>query len=258
MKIKFLGTGDPLGMPVITCKCHYCLAARKNKLKQRLRPSILLQDKDINLLFDISPDIRIQLINANVSNITGIFVTHAHFDHLYGIADISQLNYVKRVRIPIYVNSDTFRYIVKYFPWVKLKLVVYKNNRNYKFNEIEVIPIQVEHSDKFITNGFVIKNKNKKIIYFPDLKGFVNKSSLNFCKNADVAIIDGQYILGKYIKDKEHLGGKNLIKIIEELNARKVFLMSISEHWYKKAEEEILKYLPKNFKIPRDGLTIKV
>ncbi|MCM8803275.1 MAG: MBL fold metallo-hydrolase [Candidatus Omnitrophica bacterium] len=258
MMIKFLGTGDPLGMPVISCKCHYCQIACRNKTRQRLRPSILLQENNVNILFDISPDIRIQLLNANIKGLSRIFVTHAHFDHLYGIVDLFQLNYIKKVRIPIYVNRDTLKFIKKYYPWINLKFIVYKNSKKYKFNGIEVIPLQVEHSKKFTTNGFIIRKEKRKIIYFPDFKNFTNKSSFNLSKKADTAIFDGQYILGKYIKDPEHLGGKNLIKIINKLDARKIFLMGVSEHWYKKTEEEILKYLPKNFIIPRDGLAIRV
>jgi phosphoribosyl 1,2-cyclic phosphate phosphodiesterase len=48
----------------------------------------LVEVSAVTILFDMSPDLREQLIDARVGRIDAVVMTHAHADHLHGIDDI--------------------------------------------------------------------------------------------------------------------------------------------------------------------------
>ena len=61
MKITVLGTGDTVGTPKVNCDCEVCREAKEKGL-ERLRTSILIEHKGLNLLIDTTPDLRRQLL----------------------------------------------------------------------------------------------------------------------------------------------------------------------------------------------------
>ncbi|HQG36767.1 MAG TPA: MBL fold metallo-hydrolase, partial [Bacteroidales bacterium] len=54
MKITFLGTGTSQGVPVIACDCKVCMS--DDPRDKRLRSSLLLEEKNIIVVFDAGPD----------------------------------------------------------------------------------------------------------------------------------------------------------------------------------------------------------
>ena len=62
MKLTFLGTGTSQGVPVIACHCAVCTSTDVHN--SRLRTSALLEtDQGKNILFDIGPDFRQQMLD---------------------------------------------------------------------------------------------------------------------------------------------------------------------------------------------------
>ncbi|MCK4808565.1 MAG: MBL fold metallo-hydrolase [Candidatus Aenigmarchaeota archaeon] len=251
MKITFLGTGSPGGMPVMTCSCRWCLES-----KERLRPGLLIQHEGENIILDAGPDIRKQIIQSRIKKITAVFLTHYHFDHFWGVAELEQLNWVDLGGFTVYLNEDTYNNLKK-MSWIKLKSEILKLNRPLDICGMEVEAVDIKHSENLKMSGYIIRNKGKKIVYIPDIKS-ISDDDLERCKEADILVIDGQYILGKYIDDDDHLGGKHLIKKIKEFNAKKVYLIAFSEHWYKISAKGAEKHLPDNFNIPDDQTTIEL
>ena len=44
--------------------------------------------KNMNILFDTSPDLRSPLLRENVKNIDKVFISHEHGDQTHGINDL--------------------------------------------------------------------------------------------------------------------------------------------------------------------------
>ena len=105
MTITFLGTGTSQGVPVIACPCQVCHSA--DSRDKRLRTSALVTDnKGNNILIDIGPDFRMQMLRHGVTHLEAILVTHAHRDHVGGIDDIRPFNWVQNKNMDLYANSQ--------------------------------------------------------------------------------------------------------------------------------------------------------
>ena len=88
MKKKFtiLGCGSSLGSPWITNYWGNC--NKKTKKNIRTRCSAHFQYKDISILIDTSPDIKIQFKNNKIDNIDAVIYTHEHADQTFGIFEL--------------------------------------------------------------------------------------------------------------------------------------------------------------------------
>lgn len=249
MKVTILGTGSPEGHPIILHPDDYVEGD-----ESRLRPGLLIEDNDI-VLFDINPDIRLQLLKLRIKSLNAIFVTHQHFDHLWGIGDLFQLTWLGKINFTIYTNNDTKNYINKYFPWINLNFEIFEYDKTYVFRNFTVTPKKAMHSIKFDTAVFETKIGSKNILYAPDFKGFMDEK---YVKDYDFAVIDGAYYFGKYIEDDDHLGGKDLEKLINKTSAKINYLIGVSPYWYRQLSSELLTKLPTNILLPKDFEQIKI
>ena len=77
-----------------------------NEPKNRRRRCALLIERTgparvTRVLVDCGPDLREQLIDANVDWLDGVLITHEHADHTHGIDDLRPMFIHKRQRIDI-------------------------------------------------------------------------------------------------------------------------------------------------------------
>ncbi|MEM1066956.1 MAG: MBL fold metallo-hydrolase, partial [Pseudomonadota bacterium] len=59
------------------------------------------------VLIDTSPDLRAQLLAAEVGGLDAVVYTHAHADHVHGIDDLRMIVYNQRARLPVYADGPT-------------------------------------------------------------------------------------------------------------------------------------------------------
>ena len=64
------------------------------------------------IVIDTSPDLREQLIDAEVDHIDAVFLTHEHADQTHGIDDFRSVVLHMRRRIPVYFNQSTAKDII--------------------------------------------------------------------------------------------------------------------------------------------------
>lgn len=251
MRVTILGTAGPEGHPILL---HPDEFVEKNE--SRLRSGTLIQD-DENVLLDAGPDVRQQLLHLKIKSLSAIFITHQHFDHLWGIGDLAQLSWLGKIPFKIFVNKDTLQYIKRSMPWINLPFNVFLYDKEYKFKNFSIIPRKALHAKEFETAAFEIKSiySSKKILYAPDFKGFVK----NINSEYEFSIIDGAYFFGKYIIDEDHLGGTELNNMLKKIRSKKYYLLSISPWWYKISTSQIKQKMPKNFIFSDDytNITLK-
>ncbi|HZP18675.1 MAG TPA: MBL fold metallo-hydrolase [Bauldia sp.] len=105
-----LGCGSSPGVPRIGNDWGAC--DPNEPRNRRLRCSLLVERMDdagakTVVLIDTSPDMRAQLLAADVKRLDGVLYTHAHADHCHGIDDLRTFWIVTKRRVDTYADAET-------------------------------------------------------------------------------------------------------------------------------------------------------
>ena len=116
MRVTVLGCGPSTGVPVIGGNWGRCDPGdRRNR---RRRVSVLVEVGAVVILIDTSPDLREQLLDADVARLDAVLLTHAHADHLHGIDDLRSVNRLMQSGIPLYADAQTLAEVGRRFDYV--------------------------------------------------------------------------------------------------------------------------------------------
>ena len=107
MKIRILGCGTSTGVPKIGNDWGKCDPAEPRNY--RLRTSILVESGGERLLVDCGPDLRQQLLAAQIGRVDGVIVTHAHGDHCHGIDELRPVAAAIGGRVPLYARANVLQ-----------------------------------------------------------------------------------------------------------------------------------------------------
>jgi phosphoribosyl 1,2-cyclic phosphate phosphodiesterase len=110
LRFTILGCGSSAGVPRVGGGWGAC--DPNNPKNRRRRCSLLVerrpaQGKSTVVLVDTSPDLREQLIDAEVKSLDAVVYTHDHADHTHGIDDLRPLVLHQRRRIDVYMDERT-------------------------------------------------------------------------------------------------------------------------------------------------------
>ena len=123
MKLRILGCGTSTGVPRIGNDWGDCDPGEtKNR---RTRSSILVESEGERLLVDCGPDLREQLLAADVIDIDRVIVTHDHADHCHGIDDLRQVAQHLGRPVPLHARPDTLRRLQSRFAYAFEGLKLY-------------------------------------------------------------------------------------------------------------------------------------
>jgi phosphoribosyl 1,2-cyclic phosphate phosphodiesterase len=122
LTITILGCGSSAGVPRIggpDGAGDWGACDPGNPKNRRWRCSILVQRQSeggvTTLLVDTSPDLREQLLAAQVSRLNGVIITHDHADQLHGIDDLRAVVHAMERRMDFYADATTMEGIVRRF-----------------------------------------------------------------------------------------------------------------------------------------------
>ncbi len=105
MRLRFLGTGTSFGVPVVGCTCATC--ASTDPRDRRTRHAALLTHDAGTLLIDTPPELRLQLLAADVRTIDAVWFTHAHADHVHGIDDLRVFSARSKRALTAWTDAQT-------------------------------------------------------------------------------------------------------------------------------------------------------
>jgi len=105
MKVRILGSGTSSGVPRIGNDWGACDPG--NPRNRRTRASIIVESETTRILVDTSPDMREQLLAADVSNVDAVIWTHDHADHCHGIDDLRQVYHARGVPVRGLARAET-------------------------------------------------------------------------------------------------------------------------------------------------------
>jgi phosphoribosyl 1,2-cyclic phosphate phosphodiesterase len=109
LRATILGCGSSGGVPRPALGWGQCDPS--NPKNRRRRTSLLLEKRNeagvTQVLVDTSPDLREQLLDAEVDWLDGVLFTHPHADHIHGIDDLRALFMKHRRRVDAYLDEET-------------------------------------------------------------------------------------------------------------------------------------------------------
>jgi phosphoribosyl 1,2-cyclic phosphate phosphodiesterase len=154
MKITILGCGSSGGVPLIGNIWGAC--DPNEPRNRRTRVSVLIEEGDTTILVDTSPDMRQQLLAADVKKISAVLYTHAHADHCHGIDDLRAVNWLTQKPISIYGDDATLTELRARFSYVfegshvpghfyKPSVVPSVIDGPFEIEGIKVVPFRQDH-----------------------------------------------------------------------------------------------------------------
>ena len=109
LKFTILGCGSSGGVPRPALGWGACDPT--NPKNRRRRTSLLVERHDgggvTRILVDTSPDLREQLLDAEVDWLDAVLYTHEHADHTHGVDDLRALYIKQRRPIDVYLDDYT-------------------------------------------------------------------------------------------------------------------------------------------------------
>lgn len=230
-KLTLLGTGSSGGVPRLGNNWGAC--DPKNPKNRRRRCSALVERfagrGRTTALIDTSPDLREQLLDAEIGEVDGVLFTHDHADHTHGIDDLRILAFNMRRRVDVFFDAPTRASLMARFGYCfetpagssyppilnahdihPLRPVTVKGAAG----PIEALPVPQEHGE--ITSiGF----RFGSVAYCPDVSGIPAESQPHL-QDLDVLIIDAL----RYIPHPAHFSVKQALACIETLKPKRAIL----------------------------------
>jgi len=262
LNLTILGCGSSAGVPRPALGWGAC--DPKNPKNRRRRCSLLVEqasDRGITrVVIDTSPDLREQLIDANVDHIDAVFLTHEHADQTHGIDDLRSVVLHQRRRIPVYLNQATGKDIMHRFSYC----FVAPPGSNYppilsghsieagesrsidgQGGEVRLTAFDLQHGN-IPALGFRIGDA----AYTPDVSD-IPRESWPALENLDLWIIDGL----RYAPHPSHFSVNDALSWIDRFKPRRAVITNM----HSDVDYEVLRLsLPENIVPAYDGMRLTV
>ncbi len=262
LTVTILGCGSSGGVPRPGFGWGAC--DPNNPKNRRRRCSLLIERKSergiTRVLVDTSPDLREQLIDANVDHLDAVFMTHEHADQLHGMDDLRSLVLHMRARIPVYMSQAASRDILVRFgycftqppgsdypPILDLRYVEAGEERTIegKGGPLTLKPFLVDHG-RMPALGYRFGG----VAYSPDMND-IPRQSLGLLQDLDLWIIDGL----RYTPHPTHTNIDQALSWIELMKPRAAIITNM----HVDIDYEVLRgKLPDGVVPAYDGMRIEV
>jgi phosphoribosyl 1,2-cyclic phosphate phosphodiesterase len=235
LTLTILGSGSSAGVPRPALGWGACDPG--NPKNRRRRCSLLAElassEGITRVVIDTSPDLREQLIDANVDHIDAVFLTHEHADQTHGIDDLRAVVMHMRRRIPVYLNQSTARHILLRFsycfvapagsaypPILDAREIEAGESRSIvgPSGALTLSAFQVQHGD-IIALGYRIGDA----AYTPDVND-IPPESWPFLENLDLWIIDGL----RFTQHQSHFSVSDALAWIGRFKPKRAVITNMS------------------------------
>jgi phosphoribosyl 1,2-cyclic phosphate phosphodiesterase len=261
-KFTILGCGSSGGVPRPALGWGDC--DPNNPKNRRRRTSFLVEQRGADgvtrILIDTSPDLREQLLDANVDWVDAVFYTHEHADHTHGIDDLRALFIKARRLVDVYIDERAapsiharFGYCFKSPPGSEYPPILREHRLaagrpltiEGKGGPLSALPILQEHGD-ISSLGFRFGD----VGYSCDLSGLPD-DSVRALAGLDVWILDAL----RYRPHPSHLSLAEALSWIERLKPKRAILTNLHADL---DYSTLLGELPPNVEPAYDGIAFEI
>jgi phosphoribosyl 1,2-cyclic phosphate phosphodiesterase len=261
LRLTILGCGSSAGVPRVAQGWGACDPA--NPRNRRRRTAALIErigaDGVTTALVDAGPDLREQLIEAEVKHVDAVVLTHSHADHTHGIDDLRPLYQEAGRRIDVLMDEPTALVVRNAFPYIfqtpkgssyppiatDLRLTAGRVCRiEGKGGAIEATPFDLDHGE---INALGLRFG--ALAYTPDVRR-IPQASRPFLAGLEVWIVDAL----RYRPHPSHFSLDDALAEIEAMRPRRAILTNLHTDL---DYETLQKRLPAHVTPAYDGMRVE-
>jgi phosphoribosyl 1,2-cyclic phosphate phosphodiesterase len=216
-------------------------------------------DGGTRILIDTPPELRLQLIAANVSGVDAILFTHDHADHVNGIDDIRALSDRSNTPIEMYGPPDTMARLAKRFAYIfddaikplpgtskpEGRVHPVEPGKSFRIGDVDVMPIAVPHGPISVY-GYRIGNLG----YITDAKELPEDAMRAF-RGVSVLVLNALF----RTPHPTHLSVSEAVTVAKKVGAPQTWLTHLT---HRTGHAELEAELPPGIAPAFDGLTVRV
>ena len=249
MKITLLGTATSQGIPVIGCTCKVCTSV--DTRDYRLRTSAHIATRKTDIVIDVGPDFRAQMLSAQVKKLDAILVTHEHNDHVIGLDDVRPFCFMQDDPLELYTIprvkkeiEERFAYAFQASPYpgaprLNIKQVDFFNP--FCINDVVVTPFPIIHGSLEIA-GYKVNNT----VYITDASE-IPEESMKLINGAELLVINAL----RRQPHHSHYSLEEALEAIGKIKPEKAILTHVSHLMGRHSEVEL--ELPSGVFLGYDG-----
>jgi phosphoribosyl 1,2-cyclic phosphate phosphodiesterase len=258
VKLTFLGTGTSFGVPQIGCGCAVCHSHDPRDQRTRVGAAIET-DGGAVILIDTPPELRLQLIRADIGRVDAVLYTHGHADHTHGIDDLRAITARRDVHLPMYGSAETLEDLATKFLYIfddrirplpgtskpQGRTVPMAPGETARVADVDVTAVAVPHGP-----ATVFAYRIGPLAYVTDAKA-VPADAVAMLRGARVLVVNALFRR----PHPSHLSLPEAIRVAEEVGADRTYLTHLThDNFHADLEAE----LPAGIAPAFDGLTITV
>jgi phosphoribosyl 1,2-cyclic phosphate phosphodiesterase len=243
---------------VIGCDCAACRS--DDPRDHRTRHALLLEQSGRTLLVDTPPELRLQLVQAGVGQVDGVFLSHEHADHTHGIDDLRIFSMRARAPLPLYLAREFESELKSRFSYIwgavsrpnddsvvpDLSLRLFEDREPIDACGFSLMPIAFPHG-AYRSFGF----RTGELAVIVDGKS-VPEDAVRLLEGVRVLVINALWFGDPH---PGHFSVEEAIEVGRRLGAERTYLTHLT---HRVVHSELEERLPHGFAPAYDGLTVEV
>lgn len=166
-ELVFLGSSGAIQAPAFFCPCEVCEATRRHAEQCRTRASVAMLGQE-TVLIDASPDLEFQLEREGIRRPDRIFITHWHYDHVWGLACLAEPSSCARwPRIDLYMPREVLHHFDQELAFMKSKVNLHPlaPGDTFELPDATWEVVKTTHTDHSV--GFIVQS-SQRLAYLVD------------------------------------------------------------------------------------------
>ncbi len=257
MRLTLLGTGTSMGVPQIGCGCAVCHS--DDPRDRRSRTSAVIEAGSTHLLIDTPPELRLQLLAADITQVDAVLYTHLHADHVHGIDDLRSFTLTRHAPLPLYGPAETLAHLRHSFNYIFDSAVVPVAGTSKPSLQlhpivagvpvviagVEVLPLGFDHGD-----ATVFGYRVGPVAYITDVKR-IPPDIRQQLAGVRVLVLNALW----WREHPTHLSIGEAIETAQAIGAERTYLTHLT---HETSHHDLLAALPPGIEPGYDGLTVEI
>jgi phosphoribosyl 1,2-cyclic phosphate phosphodiesterase len=259
MEVIFLGTGTSQGVPMIAHPQGGCDLSDTRNWRTRCSIHVTMGGQHIQV--DAAPELRLQCIHNNISQVDVFILTHGHADHILGMDDLRRFcDQNDGTALTVYSSSEGLTRVRAIFPYAITEKPAIKGYPAFNLKLVESA-IELEggtiHTtflphDPIEVIGLVFEEKNsgQRFAYYTDCKA-VPAAARELARDVDLLVLDAL----RPSPHRAHMTVDEAVQTATEMQAPITYLTHMT---YQVDHANTESRLPANVRLAYDGLRVDI